>query len=267
MRKLLTLQEGSFEKNGVGSYRELWAKAKAAGYTGMVALCAAEFTKSAEGAYHAVFSTDSEDRHREIVYQDFDVRAFKKNPVFLDSHNYYGIEYIIGKVSNLRAKKGEALEGDIVFATENPRGALAEKLVAGGFANATSIGFIPTSFDQDGNILTSELLEVSLVSVPANPEALIDTGKALGDPADVPPAGDPAPADPVPADPQEDPAPVLHPAKQIGAEHVVAALRSEAQRRSELAKYVASEVQALVAPGARKRELMQHLRALSITKQ
>jgi hypothetical protein len=38
----------------------------------------------------------------------------------------------------------------------------------------SSVGFIPKEFDDKGVILKSELLEVSAVSVPANPEALFE---------------------------------------------------------------------------------------------
>lgn len=120
-----------------------------------------------------MFSSDNEDRHGDVVHQDFDLKAFKKNPVFLDSHNYGSIERIIGRVNKLSTKTGK-LEGDIEFAMENPIGALAAYLADGGFLNTTSIGFIPREFNDKGEILKSELLEISAVSVPANADALFE---------------------------------------------------------------------------------------------
>jgi hypothetical protein len=57
---------------------------------------------------------------------------------------------------------------------DNPKGMLAYNLASKGFLNATSVGFIPQDFSDDGKILKSELLEDSAVSVPANQEALFE---------------------------------------------------------------------------------------------
>jgi len=180
MRKLFTLRSKTLAENGIETQKELWARAKDAGYNGLRIITEATFEKAGDGAtYHAIMSTAVVDRHGEIVYQNFDLKSFKKNPVLLDSHNYDSIENIIGRVKNPTSKTG-ALEGDLQFARMNPRGVLAENLVEGGFASAVSIGFIPMEFDEKGNITKSELLELSVVSVPANPEALIGDKKGLG---------------------------------------------------------------------------------------
>jgi len=105
------------------------------------------------------------------VKQNFDLKSFKKNPVFLDSHNYSSIEKIIGKIDRAKVKDNK-FQGDIIFNLDNPLGVLARNMVENGFLKATSIGFIPKDFDEKGNITKSEMLEVSAVSVPANPEAL-----------------------------------------------------------------------------------------------
>lgn len=136
-----------------------------------------EYQKAADNevSFNAIFSSANEDRHGDIVEQEFDIRSYKKNPVFLDSHDYGSIEAIIGKVTKIGVKDGQ-LRGTIEFATENPRGALAAKLAAGGYLGATSIGFIPREFDEKGYIKKSELLEVSAVSVPANADAIFERG-------------------------------------------------------------------------------------------
>ena len=177
-KKFLNIQHKSLEELGAKTYQELWQKAQSEGYQGIAVCVNTVFTKSADAdnKFHAIFSTANEDRHGDIVEQDWDLRAFKKNPVFLDSHNYDSIEHIIGKITNI--KKDKILEGDIEFHMANPKGVLAQAQVQDGFASATSVGFIPKEFNDKGNILKSELLEVSMVSVPANSEALFEKKEA-----------------------------------------------------------------------------------------
>lgn len=161
---------------GVSTYQELWKKAQDEGCEALKIMAPTAFKKAegdeSENRFSFVFSSEKEDRHGDIVRQNFELKYFKKNPVFLDSHNYWSIEAIIGRVENLSVKSG-ALSGDVVYALENPRGVLARDLTAGGFLNATSIGFIPKEFSDKGEIMKSELLEISAVSVPAQAEATI----------------------------------------------------------------------------------------------
>jgi hypothetical protein len=175
-KKFYRLHSKSFNNHKAKNYKELWSKMKAKGYQGMLIETHTEFKSVDNNKFHAIFSTEKEDRHGEIVYQDWDLKNFKKNPVYLDSHNYSSIEYIIGKVEKIKVKENK-LEGDVVFALDNPRGELAYKLAEGGFLNTSSVGFIPKVFDDEGNILKSELLEISGVVVPANAEALYEKKK------------------------------------------------------------------------------------------
>jgi|GEM_PF-1773067 len=173
-KKYFQITNKSLADLKVKSLKELWTLVQSKGYEGLSLVFDTEFKKAedSENKFHAVFSTAKEDRHGDIVVQNFEVANFKKNPVFIDSHNYDGIEHIIGKVQNINSKSGK-LEGDIIFAREeNPKGELAFKMASGGFLGATSIGFIPLEFDKDFKILKSELLEISAVSVPANAQSL-----------------------------------------------------------------------------------------------
>jgi len=174
MKKFLKITDSTLKEYKVKTLKDLWEKVKGK-YKGFEVEVFTSFKKSQsdDNKFHAVFSTAKEDRHGDIVKQEWDLKSFKKNPVFLDSHNYDSIEYIIGKVKGANTKNGR-LEGDIVFALSNPRGQLAYNLALEGFINTTSVGFMPKEFDNEGTILKSELLEVSAVSVPANPEALIE---------------------------------------------------------------------------------------------
>lgn len=173
--KFFQLTNKSFEELGVSNYQEAWEKVKAEGYTALQAGFVTTFTKAedADNRFHATLSDALEDRHGDIVVQEWVLTNFKKNPVLLDSHDYWSIEKIIGKWSKIAVKDGK-LQGDIEFALSNPLGLIAYNLAKDGFLNALSAGFIPLEFGEKGEIKKSELLEGSMVSVPANPRTLIE---------------------------------------------------------------------------------------------
>lgn len=179
MNNYFNVTNKSFGELGVATYKELWDKVKGE-YKGLTTSLETVFTKASESEnkFHVVFSTENEDRHGDIVFQNWDLKSFKKNPVFLDSHNYNSIEHILGRVVSIGVKDNQ-LQGDVEFALDNPKGLLAYKLAQTGFLNTTSVGFIPKEFDEQGNIIKSELLEISAVSVPANAEALFEKAKSL----------------------------------------------------------------------------------------
>jgi len=176
-RKFYQLSNKSFEKLGVNNLKELWKKVQDDGYNALSLECFTilKAVDGSENKFHAVFSTAKEDRHGDVVEQKWDLKNFKNNPVYLDSHNYNSIEHIIGKIENAKVKDGK-LQGDIVYALDSEKGMLAYKLTKGGFLNTSSVGFVPLEFDEKdySKILNSELLEISAVSVPANPEALME---------------------------------------------------------------------------------------------
>lgn len=141
-------------------------------------------TKGADvGEREAVFvaSTSAPDRMGDVVEQDWDFRSFRKNPVLLFQHQSSSLP--IGKVSRIWT------EGAQTFAKAEavPEGIddLADKVwkfIKSGFLSAVSVGFRPIADptprkDKVGNWLgytfpKNELLELSVVSVPANQEAL-----------------------------------------------------------------------------------------------
>lgn len=179
MRKFFNITNKSFNELGVKNYQELWEKVKSE-HAGLSVALNTEFTqiKKEDGEYEdnkfqVIMSTAGQDRHGDIVVQNWDLKSFKKNPVFLDSHNYGSIEHILGKFIKVSVKDG-VLKGTVEFMLDNPKGLLAYKMAKQGFLNATSVGFIPKEFDAQGRITKSELLENSAVSVPANAEALFE---------------------------------------------------------------------------------------------
>lgn len=128
--------------------------------------------KERKTKYSMIISKEVEDRDWETVILSWmDMKNYKKNPVVLIDHSYK-VESIVGKTTKLKMNWNQ-LEADFVFVdTEN--GKLAEKLYEAGLLKASSIGFLAKERDpQDYRKITkSELLEWSLVAVPANASAL-----------------------------------------------------------------------------------------------
>jgi phage head maturation protease len=252
MKKFLSIAHKSLTELGAENYQDLWKKAQDEGYEGISVCVPVALTKGGDNKFHAVFSTDSEDRHGDIVRQEFDLKAFKKNPVFLDSHNYDSIEHIIGRVNGISSKTG-SLEGDIEFFLDNPKGLLAFKAAEQGFLNTTSIGFIPKEFSDKGEILKSELLEISAVSVPANAEALFEK-KEEGEEVEtkeVEPAVEPTEA-----------SPAIKVTMKPSVAKVVARINDEDKRQL---KALAKAVQELVNENKveKKRKIFQIIRSLT----
>ena len=243
MTKFYTLTNKSFSEFGVATHKELWQKAQEAGYTALKAGVETAYEKAADNKFHFVFSTAAEDRHGDVVEQNWELARYRKNPVVIDSHNYGSIDSILGRISPLSVKDGK-LQGDIEFATMNPRGALAEQMVDGGFLNATSVGFIPKEFNDKGTITRSELLEVSMVSVPANYEALAE--KSEDTTADPPEDVNGSTTAPEQIEPQEDtqPSPVVPaPSTTTPQQDIYKNLNAEAQRQRTILNSIARELQ------------------------
>lgn len=127
-----------------------------------------------------IASDETLDRYDEVVKVDgWDLKAFKANPVIVDCHDYSSITRILGRSPEIGVRDGK-LVNRVEFCLDNPMGALAFKMAKGGFIKSQSVGFIPHEWtngknsDQPARTYTKqELLEVSLVVVPANPGATI----------------------------------------------------------------------------------------------
>lgn len=125
-----------------------------------------------------VASTDAVDSYGEIVDQSWDLTRYKANPVILWSHQ--SRELPIGQSTRTEVVDGQ-LECTVRFASEkaNPK---AEQVWQGfkeGTIRALSVGFDPKTVrvdmrnGQDVVVCSdNELMEISVVSIPANPEAL-----------------------------------------------------------------------------------------------
>jgi len=171
------------------------------------ALEATELRKHTDGRtlYKAIATTPALDRYGEVVLPKGAVlENFMKNPVLLDGHNYSISS--VGHVVNLAVDEAQ-MTFDFVFSTDTRGQELEQKFVAGDM-NAFSIGFKPKAkvdiwmpWDEQPEVKEItvqypdgtegvvdlrgyehvpytvynkwELLEISPVAVPANPEALL----------------------------------------------------------------------------------------------
>ncbi len=130
-----------------------------------------------------ISSDETLDRYDEIISASgWRLDNYRRNPVFQNAHQYGDIIFTLGKalISEVRAGR---LFHRIEFATDvNPIARIAYGLYQGKFLNAVSVGFIPIRWeDGDGDAtvpkfrrkyLEQELIEVSAVGIPANPNAL-----------------------------------------------------------------------------------------------
>lgn len=136
-----------------------------------------------------VISTDEKDRMGEVVEQSWDLENYKKNPIVLFGHDPSKPGYVLGKATEIVADKDgdkNITLGTVQFAEEGTSedADTVWKLVKQGILRTVSVGFIPHTFkklsdDDDTDVLAdNELLEFSIVPIPANPSAV---ALALGD--------------------------------------------------------------------------------------
>jgi HK97 family phage prohead protease len=136
-----------------------------------------------------VFSDESVDRYGDVIFaRGWDLANFNANPVALFGHDSGSVENVIGKAKNVRVE-GSRLIGDIEFmgADVNPNAEAVYQMVKGGFLKTVSVGFQPIEWElakdknrpQGVNFKKQELLEISIVPIPANPNALVQA-KAAG---------------------------------------------------------------------------------------
>ncbi len=146
-----------------------------------------------ELTFEATITTGAVDRDGQIVRPEgLDIANYMKNPVVMYGHDYSMLP--VAKALAVHAD-GEALVAKFQFPPEGTYdfADTVRRMWAGGFLNATSIGFIPlhainADGDEAGDMLgrsggitidEGELLEFSIVPVPSNQEALRRALKAV----------------------------------------------------------------------------------------
>jgi HK97 family phage prohead protease len=129
--------------------------------------------KKTEGGrgFEVVASTADFDREGESIDQSgWDLENYLKNPIILWSHDINSLP--IGKATSVKVVEDQLIiKGEFATAEQNPVAEQAFLLYDADILKTVSVGFIP--LDRKGDtILKAELLELSFVPVPANPQAL-----------------------------------------------------------------------------------------------
>ena len=140
----------------------------------------------------ATITTNDLDRQNEVIEPDgMSLANYMANPVVLYGHTYQGVESIpVGRATSLEIvhngdKKAIKAQWEWQQDDVTPFITAVKKSWERGFINTVSVGFMANEY-QDNVIAKSELLEFSIVPVPANPMALRLNGftdpeiKALG---------------------------------------------------------------------------------------
>jgi HK97 family phage prohead protease len=139
---------------------------------------------SPDGVFNFTVSDGSVDRMGDTINPNgWRLDAFRKNPVVLFAHDSTSLP--VGRAVDVHPD-GTRLVASIKFA-QTAMGRSVAGLVRGGYLGATSVGFVPLeyAFSKDQNrkggidFASTELLEISVVPVPANANALL-TGISEG---------------------------------------------------------------------------------------
>ena len=122
-------------------------------------------------------STETADRVGDVVKMaGVDLENYKKNPIILFNHDY---DKPIGKALDV-----QVIDSKLIFKiqfADTDFGREIYYLLKNGYMNASSIGFIGKEYEPNdfgGLTFTKiELLELSIVSVPCNPSAIVQLRK------------------------------------------------------------------------------------------
>lgn len=134
-----------------------------------------------DGVFEAIVTTSETDRHNEsIATEGIDTDNWEKNsPTVLYGHDYFGLP--IGKGISLKRTKNKLTSKFQLAIEEYDLAATIAKLIKGGYLTAVSIGGIVREWSEDyKTILKMEMVEFSVVPIPANRSAII-TGKSFED--------------------------------------------------------------------------------------
>lgn len=135
-----------------------------------------------EGTFTGIASTTTEDRCGDIILAEaLKKLAIKKDIVpMLFGHNSYDLESVLGtmQITGINAKNELEIQGKITLGTQS--GDTAYKHIKSGALSKMSIGFIAKEYEEISEVdeypkryefKEIELLEISIVPIPANNEA------------------------------------------------------------------------------------------------
>lgn len=149
----------------------------------------------AADSFRACITDETVDRYGDVILAEgLDVSAYRRNPVVLFGHKG---DQPIGRATRVWRDGARWLADFTLAGTDKARE--VAQLIQDKVLGAVSVGFLPTDAprvrkDDDGAWLgyvfpKTELLEFSVVSVPANPAALIQ--RAIADPEQAAPGREP----------------------------------------------------------------------------
>lgn len=128
------------------------------------------------------------DREGDIILSaGMDIEQYKENGSLLWGHDPSRPDYVLGKPIDV-VKTDTSIDVGFQFASEvNPLAAMVEQMVAKGFVRGVSVGIMIKEYteanDRAGwmpiNVIRSELLEISVTPVPANPRAVAQAGDEI----------------------------------------------------------------------------------------
>jgi len=145
--------------------------------------CESKTVDAEQGIYELMPSTESIDRDGDVlVAEGADLANYRRNPVVMYAHDYSDLP--VAKAIDIQSVPGVGLRAKIQFPPigDSPKADAVHKLWAGGFLNAASVGFAPKQAEPNGTgqrFTQWEMLEFSIVPIPANADALRLAVKSL----------------------------------------------------------------------------------------
>jgi hypothetical protein len=126
-----------------------------------------------KGLVEYIASDETLDSYREIIRAEgWRFTNFRKNAPFVDSHDYYTIDNLLGKVSDFQIKDKQLVE-TVQWAIDVPENILAQRgfaMTKAGYLKAVSVGFWPTRmanrWDADRTAYDQQLAELGMTSMP-----------------------------------------------------------------------------------------------------
>jgi HK97 family phage prohead protease len=130
-------------------------------------------------------STGDVDRENDRLRSDgWVLTAYRQNPVVMFAHDYTQLP--VARAISIEEEDGSLVStAEFATADMNPFADTVYRMIKGGFLNAVSVGFRPQKFksterdngQQGFDFEEQELLEYSVVPIPANPHALVAASK------------------------------------------------------------------------------------------
>ena len=128
--------------------------------------------KAADGKIRIVATDETVDRVGESLnFDSWDLTNFQKAPRLLIDHDYK-VEKIVGRAVDVTkdpVRKAIVFTPEFHDITENAK--MTKQMVEQDFCNTVSVGY-NEHIDMKGNVVKRDLMEISFVAVPCNPNAL-----------------------------------------------------------------------------------------------